>query len=508
MRFGWPAMAVAWLTCLLGWAVIVALPSEYEASARVFVDTRTALSPVIQGLAIQEDMAAYLNLAKESLVSDRRLSEVLESTSIVAPNASLPARSRAIEQLRGEIFINVAAPGDRSQPGGVIYTLSYRDEDRERSLAVVRLLLDSFIRDTLGGKKQSSDTAEEFLTNQIAENERRLREAEERLAAFKRQNVGLMPGTEGDYFTRLQSELDAVRKARADLSIAMTRRNEIAKQRSGETPFTLEGDSASSRTGGADTPAMLADAQRRLAGLLLKYTEAHPEVMATREEVAELERLRAREIEAVRAGDADALLASGATSNPVYRSIQLALNEANIRVAELRGQVAQHEEKIAELRKLVNSVPEVEAEFARLNRDYEVTRAQYDALVDRLKKARLGQDAEETSAVRFDVIDPPSVGFQPVSPARPKLVVAVFLLSGVLAVTLMVVMSSLRPVFNDAAEITKATNLPLLGEVTLTNLEGHRRLERRRYLGLAGSGVGLMAACASVLAFVMTYGFR
>jgi polysaccharide chain length determinant protein (PEP-CTERM system associated) len=369
------------------------------------------------------------------------------------------------------------------------------------------LLLDSFIRDTLGGKKQSSETADEFLTTQIAENERRLREAEERLAEFKKQNLGLMPGTEGDYFTRLQNELDAVRKARTDLSIAVTRRDEITKQRSGETAFTLGGDPGGARSGGGDTSTMLADAQRRLAALLLKYTDAHPEVLAAREEIVALERLRMREIEALRAGDAETLLASGATANPVYRSIQLALNEANIRIAELRGQVAQHDQKIAELRKLMNSVPEVEAEFARLNRDYEVTKVQYEALVDRLKKARLGQDAEATSAIRFDIIDPPSVGFRPVSPSRPTLVIAIFLMSAVLALATMVLMSLLRPVFNSASELTKVTGLPLLGEVTLTRLDEYRRLDRRRHFGLAGSAFGLAAACASMLAFVTTYSF-
>jgi hypothetical protein len=70
----------------------------------------------------------------------------------------------------------------------------------------------------------------------------------------------------------------------------------------------------------------------------------------------------------------------------------------------------------------------------------------------------------------------------------------------------MALMSLLRPVFNNAGEIAKATGLPLLGEVTLTDLDGHRTLQRRRYLGLAGSAIGLFIACAGVIGFV-TYGF-
>ena len=76
-RYKWPALAGAWAICLLGWLVVMALPSVYESSARVYVDTRTALSPVIQGLAIQQDVGAQLNLVQESLLSEAQIARVI-----------------------------------------------------------------------------------------------------------------------------------------------------------------------------------------------------------------------------------------------------------------------------------------------------------------------------------------------------------------------------------------------------------------------------------------------
>ena len=88
---------------------------------------------------------------------------------------------------------------------------------------MVQILLDSFVSSTLGGKKESSAEAQKFLEDQIRENEQRLRDAEERLANFKKNNVGTMPGAEGDYFTRLQSEMEANKKAQVALSVAVSR---------------------------------------------------------------------------------------------------------------------------------------------------------------------------------------------------------------------------------------------------------------------------------------------
>ena len=92
-------------------------------------------------------------------------------------------------------------------------------------------------------------------------------------------------------------------------------------------------------------------------------------------------------------------------SATVYQSIQLALNTADVEIAGLRGELGDHQQKVSELRRMVDTMPQVEAEFARLNRDYAVNKAQYTALVDRLEKARLGGEADATGSVRFEIID-------------------------------------------------------------------------------------------------------
>ena len=91
--------------------------------------------------------------------------------------------------------------------------------------------------------------------------------------------------------------------------------------------------------------------------------------------------------------------ATGASANPIYQSIQLALNQVDVEIAGLKGELSDHQQKVTELRRMVDTMPQVEAEYARLNRDYNVNKAQYTALVERLEKARLGEEAEAKGSI-------------------------------------------------------------------------------------------------------------
>ena len=506
-RYKWPALALAWLVCLLGWLVVMALPSVYESSARVYVDTRTALSPVIQGLAIQQDVGAQLNLVQESLLSEAQIARVIDEAGLAEGATTEAELGAVIEKLRDQVSVSVQPSGDRSQPGGSIFWVTYRDPDRDRSLKVVDLLLTAFIENTMGGKQQNSEQAQEFLAAQLQENEARLREAEQRLAAFKKENVGTMPGAEGDYFTRLQNEMDANNKARTALSVALSRRDELTRQRRDGASTAAEGAgrivvrSADGRPASSgDTAGRLQEARQKLADLLTQYTEKHPAVASLREEIAELEARRARELDALRRGDPQAVAASGASADPVYQSIQLALNEVSVEVASLRGEISQHEQKIAELRRLVQTVPEVEAEFARLNRDYDVTKAQYLELLDRMQKAKLGQDAEASSSgVVLEVLDPPYASINPVAPRRPMLIIAVFMLGLGAAAALAYALSKMNPVFNHVRELEQITARPVLGVVSMTNAEDVRADDRKSYRRYAAAAAGLVLALLVVL---------
>jgi G-rich domain on putative tyrosine kinase len=199
----------------------------------------------------------------------------------------------------------------------------------------------------------------------------------------------------------------------------------------------------------------------------------------------------------VKRGDQAAIAASGLAANPVYQGIKLQLSQADVEVAAARRQVADREGKIAELRKMINTAPAVEAEYARLNRDYDVTRGQYQALVERLNRAKLSDKAEATGVVRFEVVEPPTGSNEPVSPDRVRLILVVLLGGLAAGIGVAYVMHQLRPVFVSARQLTELTQLPVLGVVSMTWLERHQA-QARRAVRVYSMAVAVLIAVAAV----------
>ena len=476
-RFRGTAMVVAWLVCVLGWVVVLALPDTYMARARVYVDTRTRLSQVTQGIAVESNIASQAEEVRQALLGGPQLEKVARLAVPGFAAATPETQADIVMHLRDRL--EVEATNDREVQKGQpadLYTIIYTDRSRDSARRIVDQLLRLFLANALGGSQEGSEQAQQFLTQQIAEYDKRLATAEERLADFKREHAGLVPGSTGDYFARLHAQSDELDRDRVTLTVAEQKRDELRRQLAGEMP--LMGAAAGIR-GGTDTATAIRETQAHLDDLLLRYTDKHPDVIAARRQLEDLKARQKTEIDAVRHGDQSAIAATGLAGNPLYQGMKLQLSQIDVEVAAARQQMADQEKKIAEQRKLINTAPQVEAEYERLNRDYSVTHTQYQALVDRMSRARLSDKADATGVVRFEVVDPPTVDPEPVFPKRAKLIFTVLAAGLAAGLGVAYLMHQLRPVFTSPRQLTEATQLPVLGSVSMTWVERHRAAGRR-----------------------------
>lgn len=506
-RFRRYALITAWLVCLVGWLVVLALPDRYEAHARVNVDTRTALRPLLEGIAVNQDFESQLNLVRQILLGSANLQNVARQVGFDIAGASAGERDALLTNLSKRIEITLEPPAIRDpRIPNTLYRISYTDQDGKRALQVVDVLLNSFVESTLGSGRSGTVSAQKFLRDQLVDYDKRLAEAEARLADFKKKNVGLVPGAEGDYFSRLQSEIRDINRIEAALAVAASRRSELGRQLRGETPFVpaTEGSTAARATannnqgGPQDTAARIQETQARLDELLLRFTDKHPDVLAARETLDRLRERQKEELAALKRGDLGAAAATGASSNPVYQSIQLQMNETDVQIASLRGELLEHQRNEAGLRRMVDTVPEVEAEFSRLTRDYDVTKAQYNELLQRLERANVSGGAEERGVAKFNIVDPPSVGFNPVFPNRPLFLAAVFVIGIGMGGAVAYLLHMFKPVFVDGRSLSEITGVPVLGSVARTWVELQRAEIKRGLLRYS-------AACALLFVlFVVT----
>jgi polysaccharide chain length determinant protein (PEP-CTERM system associated) len=474
-RFRWPALLAAVAVAAIGWLIVFALPDRYEAQAEVLVDTRTALKPVLQGLATNPDVNVQLNYVRQALLADPQLTQFAQQTGLMPAAGLSPADQEALlNSLRKRIDLSVERTPDQAaesgpNAGSTTYGITYQDVDRARALKLVQMMMNALINETLGGSQQGSEHAQQFLKAQIADYEKRLQAAEDRLAAFKSQHLGVLPTQQGGYFDQLQKENQAIEDLKTQLLVAQSKRRELQTELHGDVAI-----SASDATGvvspngvmiAGDTLSQIQQEQARLNQLLLKYTDKYPDVIAARAQLATLKRRRAAEIAALRRGDADAAAMSGASANPIYQSIQLELNKVNVNIADLRTELAEHQQKAQELQQLLNKTPQLEAQYAQLSRDYDINKTQYTALLASYDKARLGEQAGNAGAVRFELVQPPAVSYEPVWPQRTKLLAVVLILALGAGGGLAYALNQLRPVVGSPTALRQLTGIPVVAVV-------------------------------------------
>jgi polysaccharide chain length determinant protein (PEP-CTERM system associated) len=459
-RFRWQAVGAAWLLALVGWATVVLMPDIYSASTRIYVDSQNALRPLLQGLAVDSDVKDEVRLMSRAILSRPNLEELARDTGLDIGAATPSEMDALIARLQASI--TVASTNE-------ILEIAYQNADPAIALDVVSTLLESFVEGTLGANRTDTTNAEEFLQEKLTEYELRLNEAEARLAAFKRENVGMMPGEEGDYYSRLQQEMQRLESLEGQLRSTRQRRDELGRQLEGEEPvFGLVGGTGDALESSTVIDSEIAQYEEQLATLRLRFTDSHPDVIQV---LSVLDGLRARreQLLAAQGGSSVSMpTMSGLDMNPVYQQMKMSFNQSEIDLRELESQRNSQTQRVNQLRQKVDTIPEIEAELSRLTRDYDVTRAQYDQLLRRLEQAKLSGAAEESKEdVKFRIIDPPSVSAEPVGPNRPVLTTGVLLLAVVGALAVSFLFNLMRPVFFSATQLERNFPYPVLGAVTL-----------------------------------------
>lgn len=494
-RRRWPMILVAWLVCLVGWPFVLNMPDQYEASAKVHVDTRSMLGPLLRGLAAQTNLGQEVALVTRTLLSRPNLEKVARMTDLDLRAKTPAAMESLIDSLQGRISL-------RGTGRANIYTISFKDEDPQLAKKVVQSLMTIFVESSLGSTRKDTDTAQRFLDEQIAEYEARLIEAENRLKEFKRNNFAIMTGEGQSYYGRLQTATTQLKEAELQLEEAVNRRNELEMQLE-DAEMDLEDGLLTQSRMSVSSPldARIQNLQVKLDELLLKYTDKHPDVVAIQTTIDELEAQRLQELEQMSGAESGV---SGAASgeNPIIQQLKIALGEAEAVVASLKVRVGEYKKRVDFLEERVDTIPEVEAQLKNLNRDYGIIKSSYESLLQRREQARMAEKADATGeGVKFRVIEPPRVPMEPAGPNR-TLFMGIVLLAGLGAgVGTAFLLSQLKTTFDNRVTLRNVTEFPVLGAISMEWTPAQRVKMRVEAVVFTFLTLMLMAAYGATVLF-------
>lgn len=492
----WRGLLAAWVVAIVGALIVLAVPDKYEASARIYVDTQSILKPLMSGLAVQPNVEQQVMMLSRTLISRPNVEKLIRMADLDLGNNSKAAQEALIDQVTKTVAIKSVGRDN-------IYTLSYRDPKPEVAKKVVQSLVSIFVESSMGSSRKDSDVAKKFIDEQIKNYVSKLEEAEARLKEFKLRNIDLQTADGRDMAGQFSAISAQLSQARLELREAENARDAAKRQLEAEksqnadiTTRSLLQESAMS----VSTPELDSriDAQRRnLDALLQRFTEQHPDVINARRLITELESLKRKEIQRLRQAAMANPVSVGSNNSLAYQELSRVLATTEVQVASLRARVSEYEARYARAKEALKTAPQIEAEYAQLNRDYEINKKNYNDLVARREAATLSGDLDNVTGVAdFRLIDPPRTSPKPVAPNRLLLMPLALLAALAAGLGVTFLLSQIRAVFYDAQAMSESLGLPLLGVVSLVMDHNASQRRKKELLRFAAATSGLMAVFA------------
>lgn len=475
-RRRWLALGVAWAVCLTGWLAVSLIPNRYESRARLFVQMQSLLSSKV-GIT-DNDAQRGIDRVRQTLTSSENMIKVVKTTELARQISTDADAARYAATLAQDIRI-VATPDNFFEISAQTSFGGLSDAANARlAHDVVTRLIDLFVEANLSDDRTETNRSIRFFDEELARREKGLREAESRKALFDQKYLGSIPGT-GSIDQRveaLRGELMSLEPSLASAQSSLA----AANAQMADTPATIATPGVASGAGGrlAALEAQLADAQAK------GWTDRHPDVRAIRAQIARIQ-----------STGASTAVIGGSAPNPVYMSMRAMQAEKQAAAAALAARKGQIEADLRRLRELQITQPGIAAEQARLSRDYEVLKAQYDKLIADREDVRLrGTVAGRADAIEFRVIQPPTLSRIPASPNRPLLLFGVLIAGVGAGLGAAFAMAQVKTSYPTADRLAAATGLPVLGAIprTFTAAEAADRQQKLKWF--AGAGGALAGA--------------
>jgi polysaccharide chain length determinant protein (PEP-CTERM system associated) len=382
---------------LLSVVALFVLPKKYMSTALVLIESEKVPESFIPKVATR-DPAARLEAVRPEILSRTRLERVLQETQ---PYSGL-GKTQAVEKMRNATFINLS--------GNDGFTITFYHRDPLKAQEVTDRLARLFIDETIKSRAQQVEGAVDFLVTQVNEVRTELENKDAAVRRYKEEHMGKLPSqleTNVATMQMLQREMQAVEE-----SLLFAREKQEALARGiGRSSAGAPAPAGAVSSGTAE----LADLNRQLAALRVRYKDAHPDVESLKARIA---RLRARLAEARQsetpAGEA------AAEPDPSVLVAREQLVRATLEVKNLEKRREDLEKKIATVRANVEETPRTEQELATLTRDYEKLNDNYKTLLSKQLEAQMsGRLEQRWKGERFRMLDPASLPEKPVFPKPP-----------------------------------------------------------------------------------------
>ena len=466
-------LVIAAAIVVIGAVAALAWPATYKSSATILIKEQD-IPPDLVRSTVTSFASQRIQAISQKVMARPNLMEIIDKYNLYADERERLPTEDIISEMRDNIGLDlidadvVDPRTGRPTSATIAFQLSFSGENPSQVQNVANELMSLYLKENL---KERSDKANETYTFLNEESKRlssEIADLEAKLATFKEKHVNTLPELQqlnlsmmdrterelSDIDTQiraqeqtkvfLQSQLAQLKPFGADPSMdPKTRLQALRTQYLGliaryspDHPDVIrakrEIEGLEQETGQVDSSAeqlkQIEALRGELATLLKKYSAKHPDVVKLQRQIHSLEQSVATANAPVKSSLATS--AADNPDNPAYVQLQTQIESADTQIRSLKTKKAELEAKQADYEQRLVETPQVEREYSALQRNLQNSTEEYENIHGKLVSAEIGQQMEKDSkGERFEIIEPPILPEEPVSPNRPAILFLSFVLA-------------------------------------------------------------------------------
>ena len=439
------------------------------------------INPTKMSPDLQKHIGEMLNTISQQVTSRSSLEKIIKKFDLYPGLRQQLPMEDVVEYMRNR---NISI---RLQKGD-IFTVSFQGKNPKRVMNVTNELAAKFIEENLRFREERASETSAYVKDELNMAKESLDKKEAIMRDYKLKYYNEMPQQLPINMDRLsalqeqyqnnQNNMQNLENTRLLVLEQISMRKDMLAKNANEILMLKKSESPAS----TESYANLAEAQKALDELLIRYTDQHPDIKRLKKQIEKMKENEGQNETAKADGSGRSANTDKFTSGPADHQIEklyVQLKEIEFNINGMKAEKTKILKQIDKYQEWVDAAPVREAEWSALTRDYNELKKHYENLVAQNLVAESAETLERRQkGSQFKIADPAHLPEKPFKPDFKKIILFAALLGLGLGGAISFSLDFFDTSFKNAKELEAYLGLPVTIAIPMLFTEKEKRKKK------------------------------
>ncbi len=370
----------------------------------------------------------------QRIMSSSRLTEVINRFNLYRDLRQKMGLEEIVEKMRKDIKLDTITPevsDRRTRSSTVAFSVSYEGKNPETVQQVANTLASLYMQENLKVREEKTAGASKFMEDEMKEVQASLARQDAKIADYKEKHINALPELSQMNLQELERLERNIEQFDIQMRFLKEREGSLETQLAGTPRYlpTPEKERMEKERVDKDRPDKdrLKQLEIRLIDLKTLYTDRHPDVIKTKQEIADLQwKIQSSALETAankpEPPPAKPDTKSDKLENPVYITTSSQLAGTRAEIESIKNQIERAGKRREQYVLRIQKSPRVEEGYRGLIAERNNLQVKCDDLMKKYMETKVASGMEkEQMGERFTLVDPPRLPVKPVKPNVPAI---------------------------------------------------------------------------------------